>query len=212
MNLDKNTILEMKEYGRSMKKNIKLGFLYSQIVFFILLPVWIELTKYLHPIVIGVVWFSISFLVLFGVCWVKKAKIQLPKHILHILTFLYSIGLLILLFFRPKGQSYGTINLIPFDTIYFYLSGNVDYLIALYNLGANIGLFIPFGLYYGYLKKTPAMKQLLIITICSISTIEWLQFITKRGILDIDDLILNVLGVCLGYFIHPFVRKVLVIK
>jgi glycopeptide antibiotics resistance protein len=53
---------------------------------------------------------------------------------------------------------------------------------------------------------------LLIITICSISTIEWLQFITKRGSLDIDDLILNVLGVCLGYFIHPLFQKVLVIK
>jgi glycopeptide antibiotics resistance protein len=120
--------------------------------------------------------------------------------------------LLILLFFRPKGQSYGTINLIPLDTINFYLSGNVAYLIALYNLGANIVLFIPFGLYYRYIYKTPAMKQLLIITVCSIGTIEWLQFITKRGSLDIDDLMLNVLGVCLGYFIHAFFQKVLVIK
>ena len=59
----------------------------------------------------------------------------MSKQILHVLTFLYSVGLLILLFFRPKGQSYGTINLIPFDTIHFYLSGNVAYLIALYNLG-----------------------------------------------------------------------------
>jgi glycopeptide antibiotics resistance protein len=202
----------MIEYGGNMKKNIKLSLLYSQIVFFILLPVWIELTKYLHPIVVGVVWFSITFLVLFCVCWVKKEKIRLSKHILHVLTFLYSIGLLILLFFRPKGQSYGVINLIPFNTINFYLSENVAYLIALYNLGANIVLFIPFGLYYRYIYKTPAMKQLLIITICSISTIESLQFITKRGSLDIDDLMLNVLGVCLGYFIHPFFQKVLVIK
>ncbi|QGQ45156.1 VanZ family protein [Metabacillus sediminilitoris] len=207
-----DTILEMMEYGGNMKRNIKLSFLYSQIVFFILLPVWIELTKYLHPIVIGVVWFSIYFLVLFGVLWVKKGKIQLSEHILHVFTFLYSIGLLILLFFRPKGQSYESINLIPFDTIYFYLSGNVNYLIALYNLGANIGLFIPFGLYYRYIKKTPSMKQMLIITIYSISTIEGLQFITKRGTLDIDDLMLNVLGVYLGYFIYPFFQKVLVMK
>ena len=195
-----------------MGKNIKLSLLYSQIVFLIFLPVWIELTKYLHPIFIGVVWFLITFSVLLCVCWVKKEKIRLSKKILYVLTFLYSIGLLILLFFRPKAQSYGTINLIPFETIHFYLSGNIAYLIALYNLGANIGLFIPFGLFYRYTKKTPALKQLLIITICSISTIEWLQFITKRGSLDIDDLILNVLGVCLGYFIHPLFQKVLVIK
>jgi VanZ like family len=184
-----------------MKKSIRLSFLYSQIIFFILLPVWIELTDYLHPIVIGVIWFSISFLVLFGVCWVNKEKIRL-----------YSIGLLILLFFRPKGQSYGAMNLIPFETIYFYLSGSVDYLIAFYNLSANIILFIPFGLYYRYIKKTTSIKQLFPITMCTISTIEWLQFITKRGSLDIDDLILNVFGVCLGYFIYPFFQKVVVIK
>ena len=48
-----------------MKKNIIMSLLYSQFIFFILLPVWIELTKYLHPIVIGVVWFLIFLLVLF---------------------------------------------------------------------------------------------------------------------------------------------------
>ena len=48
-----------------MKKSIKISLLYSQIVFFIFLPVWMELTKYLHPIVVVVVWFSITFIVLF---------------------------------------------------------------------------------------------------------------------------------------------------
>ena len=62
-----------------MKKSIKISLLYSQIVFFILLPVWMELTKYLHPIVVGVVWFSITFIVLFVVCWVKKEKITIVK-------------------------------------------------------------------------------------------------------------------------------------
>lgn len=62
-----------------MKKNIKLSFLYSQIVFFIFLPVWIELTNYLHPIVIGVVWFSISFTFLFVVFWINKEEIRISK-------------------------------------------------------------------------------------------------------------------------------------
>ena len=127
---DIDAILEMMKRGGNMKKSIKLSLLYSQIIFFILLPVWMELTKYLHPIVVGVVWFSITFIVLFVVCWVKKEKIILSKKLLYLLTFLYSVGLLILLFFRPKVQSYGTINLIPFETIQFYLSGNVAYLIC----------------------------------------------------------------------------------
>lgn len=195
-----------------MKKNIKLSFLYSQIVFFIFLPVWIELTNYLHPIVIGVVWFFISFTFLFVVFWINKEEIRISKNILHLLTILYSIGLMILLFFRPNGSSYGSINLVPLNTIYFYLSGNVDFLIALYNLAANIALFIPYGLYYRYISKTSSFKQLLIITLCSITTIEWLQFITKRGSLDIDDLILNVLAVAFGYLIYPLFKRVFVVK
>ncbi len=195
-----------------MTKSIIRSFFYSQIVFFIFLPVWIELKKYLHPIVIGVVWFCISFVFLFGVCWMNKEEIRLSKRFLHGLIVLYSIGLVILLFFRPNGSSYGSINVIPFNTIYYYLSGNFDFLIALYNLAANIGLFIPFGLYYRYLNVSPSLKGLLLITTCSIMVIESLQFITKRGSFDIDDLLLNVLGVGLGYLIYPLVVKVFVVR
>ncbi|WP_168733976.1 hypothetical protein [Metabacillus sediminilitoris] len=65
-------------------------------MYFYSFTVWIELTKYLHPIVIGVVWFSISFLVLFGILWVEKGKFRLPEHFIHIFTLLHSIGMLIL--------------------------------------------------------------------------------------------------------------------
>ncbi|WP_237562888.1 VanZ family protein [Bacillus dakarensis] len=136
----------------------------------------------------------------------------MPKRIFHAITFLYLSGLLILLFFRPNGSNYGSVNLIPFETIYFYLSGNVGFLIAFYNLSANIGLFIPFGLYYRYIKQPASMKELLIITIFTISTIEGLQFFTKRGSLDIDDLLLNVVGVWIGYLVQPVFQKVLDIK
>lgn len=172
----------------------------------------IELTQYLHPLVIVIVWFCFSSFVLFVVCWVKNETILIPKRTLNVIAFLYSIGLLILLFFRPQDQSYESISLIPFETIRFYLSGHVGYLIAVYNLGANIGLFLPFGVYYRYIKKKPTFLEIILITICSISTIEALQYITKRGSLDIDDLILNVIGVSLGYFIYPFFQKVMVIN
>ncbi|MBZ5753327.1 VanZ family protein [Metabacillus rhizolycopersici] len=195
-----------------MKKSIIQSLFYSQIAFLILLPIWMKLTVYLHPLVILVVWFSLFSLVLFCVFWVKKEKIKCSRHVLHALTFFYSIGLLILLFFRPNNQNYSDINLIPLNTILFYLSGTVDFLIAFYNLGANIGLFIPFGLYYVFLTKKPTIKQLLIITLFTISTIEGLQYITRRGSLDIDDLILNVLGVYIGYCIYPLIQKVVVIQ
>ena len=196
-----------------MKKNIVISLFISQSVFIILLPVWIELTKYLHPIVIGVVWFLIFFL---AVIWCMPSK-KGANSIFQTYPPCFNLSI----FYRVADSYYfsdqkdkitGPLILFLLIPSIFIFLGNVGYLIALYNLGANIGLFIPFGLYYRYIKKTPSMKPLLLITIFSIGTIEWLQFFTKRGSLDIDDLILNVLGVCLGYFIYPVFLKVLVMK
>ena len=195
-----------------MKKAIILSVLYSQVGFFILIPLSIQLITHLHPLVIGIVWFCFSSFITFFVFLINKERIVISKQIFHVIIFLYSFGLFILLFFRPENQSYGTVNLIPFETIYFYLSKQSNFLISIYNIGANIVLFLPFGLYYRYLKMNSTMRQLLVIAICSISTIEAVQFITRRGSLDIDDLILNTLGVFIGYILSPFIRKVLIIK
>lgn len=96
----------------------------------------------------------------------KNEKIFVSKQTVNLIFIFYFFGLIILLYFRPQDQNYGTINLIPFETI---LSGHVDYLIAVYNLGANIGLFLPFGLYYRYVIKNPMINHLILITIGSIS-------------------------------------------
>lgn len=195
-----------------MKKSIKLNLFISQVLFLALLPIWMKLTQYLHPLVIGVVWFCLTSSILLVGLWATKEKIAISKRILDFVIFCYSIGLLILLFFRPENQYYGSINLMPFKTVMFYLEGRVDLLIAIYNLGANIGLFIPFGVYYCYIKVSPKVGQLLTISFFTIAMIEGIQFITKRGSLDIDDLILNILGVFIGYLVYPVLKKVLVLK
>ena len=193
-----------------MKKSLTTSLLISQILFFSFLPIWLQLTRYLHPLVILVIWFCVSVPVFLIVSLVKKEKIFVSKRLLQICMALYSIGLFVLLFFRPHRQ--GSYNLIPFDTIRYYLSGEVEFLIALYNVGANIGLFIPFGIYYGLVKMKPSWAPLLMITLASIVFVEFLQYITRRGSLDIDDLLLNSFGVILGYMLFPFIKKVLFVK
>lgn len=191
---------------------MKRSIIYAQLLFLVLLPIWLKLISYLHPLVIVVVWFTLTLFVVGITCWWKQVKVILPVQVLHITAILYTCCLLVLLFFRPKNQNYDTINLVPFDTILFYLSGNGDFLIAFYNLTANICLFIPFGLYYGYWKQAPTIKQVLLISTCAITIIELMQYITRRGSLDIDDLLLNVLGVCCGFLLYPQMEKILVIK
>ncbi|WP_026675118.1 VanZ family protein [Alkalihalobacterium bogoriense] len=184
----------------------------SQLGFFLLLPIWMKLISYLHPVVIVVVWIVFTVTFCFIAFLITKQTVTLSSTWLHVVMSLYTISLFILLFFRPENQQYGTINLIPFETIRFYFTGHVSPLIAFYNLSANIGLFIPFGLYYRFISNTPRLILLLCISILSISIVEILQYATKRGSLDIDDLILNVLGFCIGYFLFTCVQKVLHLK
>ncbi|WP_421378549.1 VanZ family protein [Bacillus salacetis] len=186
---------------------MKISLIISQVIFILLFPVWLELTKYLHWIVIAVVWFCYSFLVVFVVCLVNQVTISFNKRLLSIVTAAYSASLLILLLLRPNDD-HGSSNLVPFETISFYLSGKVDFLIAFYNLGANIALFIPFGLYYKYVNRKPSPWRILIYTLLCISLIEITQFVTHRGSLDIDDLILNTAGVFTGFVLYPLFQKV----
>lgn len=154
-----------------------------------------------------VVLFYIIFLVLFFVLLFRKETLQLPYSLFKNLLVLYTIALLILLFFRPNEQSYDSMNLIPFSTISLYLFGKVNWLISFYNLAANIGLFIPYGIFL-MVKNEASILKLILLPLTTIALIEILQFLTHRGSMDIDDLILNLLGIFVGYICYPIFKKI----
>lgn len=127
----------------------------------------------------------------------------------HSIRFIYDfpIGIVIYPSKRPKLQFFKSCS---FFYYFLYLSGKVNGLVSFYNLAANIGLFIPFGIYLQ--ESRYSNWNLIIIPIGGISFIEVLQFITHRGSLDIDDLVLNTLGVFLGYLLYPLFNRVITIK
>ncbi|AOH56684.1 hypothetical protein ABE28_020135 [Peribacillus muralis] len=192
-------------------KSVLLSFFLSQALFFCGLPVFLKLSLYLNPLAILVVWFSILLLVAFSVLHFRKEVITVRRFVWQATFVGYSSSLLVLLFFRPKGQVY-SYNLIPFSTILSYASNELDRLVSFYNLSANVGLFIPFGLYLLSREgkvATALTKFLFPFTL--ISTIEISQFVLRRGSLDVDDLILNMMGVYLGYLLYPLFSRVVTI-
>ncbi|MGG1400654.1 VanZ family protein [Bacillus salipaludis] len=195
----------------SKKWVVWLSVIVSQGLFSVLLPIWIKLFNYLHPVVLIVVWVCLTILIFFLIFLVTGNTMSISKRIVSTFLFLYSCSLLILLFFRPSNQEYQTYNLVPFKTISSYLSGEVSFLIAFYNLAANILLFIPFGILAMIIaSKEPASNiKRFGLPIIMITLIEVLQFLTKRGSLDVDDLILNVFGVYAGYGLSRSIKKVL---
>ncbi|WP_102274998.1 VanZ family protein [Cytobacillus massiliigabonensis] len=189
-----------------MKKLIFLSLVLSFILFLLFCPFFIQLVSYLHSIVLIVVVFCHFIFILFILLLIYKKTIYIRHSLFLWIYILYTIALLVLLFFRPNNQTYESINLIPFSTIHYYLTGNVEWIVSFYNLAANIGLFIPYGILL--LTKNYSVLKLLLIPILFISFIEILQFITHRGSLDIDDLILNVFGILIGYLLYPSFKRV----
>lgn len=190
-----------------MKKSLLITLILELALFFFSYRVLLSLRFLLHPIVIVVVLFCFFILLFFLVLLVRQERIHVPYSLFMVLLYLYTMSLLILLFFRPNDQSYNSVNLIPFSTISFYLSGKVSMLISFYNLAANIGLFIPYGIYLRL--NNVSIRKMIYSPVLAIVSIELLQFFTHRGSLDIDDLLLNLLGVYLGCLFYPLFHRII---
>jgi glycopeptide antibiotics resistance protein len=195
-----------------LRKSILFSSILSFILFSLLSPIILQLADYLHLIVIAAVLLCLWGFTTFIVLLIKKESISISYPTFIRLLSLYTFSLLILLFFRPGNQSYETYNLIPFSTIYFFLSGKVHFLISFYNLTANVVLFIPYGIFLIMKGFKSSKSEYIYLPLVAIAAVECLQYITRRGSLDIDDLILNFIGVLLGYLLYPVFRKVIFIS
>lgn len=114
-----------------------------------------------------------------------------------IVLLFYAYLLIETVFFARDARR--SVNLVPFDMI-------TDKGFTL-NVWGNILMFIPLGLYAAnFLKKFNFWKVLWVIIGASLG-IEVLQYIFKRGVSDIDDLLLNTMGGLIGIFIYLILKK-----
>lgn len=97
-------------------------------------------------------------------------------------------------------------NFIPFKTILPYLLGYKGWIIAGINLGANIALLVPIGLLLPLLYTRISWKGAFTAAVISGFLIETMQVLFQIGIFDIDDVILNALGVMVGYWIYRGIK------
>lgn len=145
----------------------------------------------------------------------NQVKFKNKKWAIAIAYFLFVLYIIIalgLLFFSPYRQaayemnSTGTnpYNIIPFKTISNYIkaSSHINQDIWITNLFGNILAFLPLGFFLPLLFRR---YKGLWITTCAVllatSTVEILQFFTRVGSFDVDDIILNTLGGAIGYML-----------
>ena len=91
-------------------------------------------------------------------------------------------------------------NFMPFKTILPYLLGHKGLIIAGVNLIGNIALPVPIGFLVPCIYSNLNWKKMLFIAIIAGLSIELPQVALGVGIFDIDDILLNALGVMIGYW------------
>lgn len=104
-------------------------------------------------------------------------------------------------------------NLIPFATITHQLSliaeGSARTRHCVVNLVGNVIMFIPLGLLMPPIwKKLASFGRFILAVPIIILCVEVIQLFTLLGSMDIDDLILNVLGAAIGFVIYKAIRKI----
>lgn len=109
---------------------------------------------------------------------------------------------------RP-GPPY-SYNIVPFDTIRQYWRAMESFPFRVWgvNLLGNIGVFIPFGILVPIIwVSMRSIGSLLLTIVIALVILEVSQMLLGAGTMDVDDIILNVLGVLCGRVAYVFVRK-----
>ncbi|MFM6944257.1 MAG: VanZ family protein [Bacteroidota bacterium] len=109
-----------------------------------------------------------------------------------------------------SGTHDGPANWTPLKTIIPYLLASGGWLIGGMNIIGNIVLLVPLGFLIPFVFTRTNWKQIIVVSILSSFLIEGIQAILHIGIFDIDDVILNAIGIMIGYWKNTIWPKFLV--
>lgn len=148
---------------------------------------------------------------------VEKRKIERIKWICFVM---YCSLLFVILFFRRIPTSLDlehypywsrildNINIIPFDTIAYQFhdivfdTGYYE-ILAILNLSANIMMFVPMGVFLPLLwKKLRKFSSCIFMGALIIIVVEIVQLFSLLGSFDVDDIILNLIGIIIGFLLY----------
>lgn len=126
----------------------------------------------------------------------SKTKFILYKELAGLIFIVYIMCIFHIVTFQDVN--FGDSNLVPFKEITRYDFGTHKFF---KNVIGNMILFIPYGYFISYYLKTYKARTIFILTLIASITIETTQYYIGR-VFDIDDIILNVLGGIIGYYLY----------
>ena len=126
----------------------------------------------------------------------------LEFHLKRIRIGLFSIYIAIVLWITLIDREWGEHNamLIPFWELAKVIIG-LERGFYIKQIVGNLTMLLPFGIMLPMLKKV-TLKQVLLISMLFSISIEVLQFVTGRGLMEFDDVFNNTVGAVVGYIIY----------
>ena len=137
----------------------------------------------------------------YRLAFIKKFHEELIfyKEVLSLCFIIYILCLFHVVTFQDV--SWASSNFIPFKEMFRYKFGSFMFL---KNVIGNMIMFMPYGFFISYFLKLEKKRILLYLSIVVSLTIEVTQLIIGR-VFDVDDIILNIIGAFIGYFVYKFI-------
>lgn len=130
-------------------------------------------------------------------------KITIYKEVFGLIFIIYILLLFEMLTATDTSHFHG-INLKPFTEITRYKFGSRMFNI---NVFGNILIFVPFGLFISEYLSAKKVYLVFFISLVTSTFVELVQLKIGRS-LDIDDIMLNVVGSILGYLLYKLLKHI----
>ena len=127
----------------------------------------------------------------------SKEKFAVYQELLMLCFAIYILCLFQVVTFQDD-TAWASNNFIPFREIMRY---SITSRLFLKNVLGNMIMFLPFGFFISYYLKSDRVNTPLLLTFIASIAIELVQMSIGR-VFDVDDILLNLIGGLLGYFVY----------
>lgn len=202
-----------------IKKTVKIYFLIMIMITSLLLAItFFNISMIISNLSIYYIFLILGGLFVSLLVFTKLSKdYLLKKKIVIIACFVYSISLVFYSFYTGISYKISGItqynfsyNLIPFKQIYENLRlvfNNVQPFSLLFDyVIVDLCLFVPYSFFISYLKPKISFINFFTIMFVIVIMKELFQLITGLGIFDINDIILNLIGVSLTFYLLKYLK------
>ncbi|MBO6183649.1 MAG: VanZ family protein [Chryseobacterium sp.] len=113
----------------------------------------------------------------------------------------FTVFLLYLMFFGMGRTQYedNIVRIKPIFSTVWFIQETISWFDIIKIVLGNVVMFVPFGFLGWIFPQLKNLKNLVITFVSAIMIVEALQYFSRLGVFDVDDVLLNTFGVFIGW-------------